>query len=240
MIDLRLNPALRAADYAADYRRQGYVQVHGLLEAKAAEALGTVLESGVDWDLIHSGPDGRERVLRRSEVQAIGAQAMQARLGEVLKQAREGFAYIYRGYPMISAYFSGRDPGHPLHALLEFLNGPEMLDFVRAVTGERTVIKLDAQATLYRPGDFLTLHDDTGVGERRAAYTIGFSRDWRADWGGQLLFHDAAGEITRGLIPGFNVLTMFRTPQWHSVAPVAAYAGRQRLSITGWLRDDPK
>ena len=76
------------------------------------------------------------------------------------------------------------------------------------------------------------------MGERRAAYTLGLTRDWRTDWGGQLLFHDEAGDVPRGLMPRFNVLTLFKTPQWHTVATVAPYAGAPRLSITGWLRDD--
>jgi SM-20-related protein len=38
------------------------------------------------------------------------------------------------------------------------------------------VTKIDAQATLYRPADFLTtMHDDTGAGERLAAYTLGLT-----------------------------------------------------------------
>jgi SM-20-related protein len=193
----------------------------------------------VDWDLFLSGESGPE-VLGRTELGAMGRDAIARRLGEVDARARTGFAYRYLGYPMITAYLTGRDPGHLLHTVLEFMNSPEVLEFTRAVTAEPTVIKADAQATYYRPGDYLTLHDDTGVGERRAAYTLGFTRRWRSDWGGQLLFHAPDGEIIRGLQPGFNVLTLFRTPQWHSVAPVAPYAGARRLSITGWLRDDPK
>ena len=63
--------------------------------------------------------------------------------------------------------------------------------------------------------------------------------DWRPDWGGQLMFHDANGVIERGFKPGFNVWTVFRTPRNHSVAQVASYADGKRRSITGWLRDDP-
>ena len=239
MTELRLNPALDAAAHAAAYARDGYVQVRDLLPADAAEALALTLETAVDWDLFLSSPSGPE-VLNREQLGAMGREAIARRLAEVDARARDGFAYRYLGYPMITAYLTGRDPGHPLHALLEFLNSPELLGFARSVTSEPGVIKADAQATYYRPGDYLTLHDDTGVGERRAAYTLGFSRSWRADWGGQLLFHGPDGEIVRGLMPGFNVLTLFRTPQWHSVAPVAPYAGGPRLSITGWLRDDPK
>ncbi|PTT81551.1 proline hydroxylase [Pseudomonas sp. HMWF010] len=92
------------------------------------------------------------------------------------------------------------------------------------------------QASNYRPGDFLTLHDDSHRrDDRLAAFTLGFTREWRPDWGGQLLFHDADGQIERGFMPGFNVLTLFRVPRPHSVAPVAPYAAAKRLSLTGWL-----
>ena len=77
------------------------------------------------------------------------------------------------------------------------------------------------------------------MGERRAAYTIGLTRTWRPDWGGQLMFHDEAGDVVRGLLPRFNVLTLFKVPLLHSVAPVAPYAAAPRFMITGWLRDDP-
>ena len=47
------------------------------------------------------------------------------------------------------------------------------------------------------------------------------------------------GQIERGFMPGFNVLTLFRVPKAHSVAPVAAYAAAKRLSLTGWLVREP-
>ena len=75
------------------------------------------------------------------------------------------------------------------------------------------------------------------VSDRLTAYTLGLTREWRPDWGGQLLFHDEAGDVTRGHAPRWNTLTLFRVPQLHSVAPVAAYARGTRLSVVGWLRD---
>ncbi len=102
------------------------------------------------------------------------------------------------------------------------------------------MIKADAQATFFRPGDFLALHDDgDGPGEGRiCAYTFGFTRAWRPDWGGQLLFHGPDGEIERGYRPAFNTLTLFQTPRAHSVVPVAPYAPAARLSVVGWARND--
>jgi SM-20-related protein len=236
---LRLNPALDPASYAEAYARDGVVRVEGLFEPAVADRLAAMLERATPWDLIVSDAAGKAEVLDAARRQAVGPEALATKIHDATLRASKGFAYVYLGYPMISAVLEGRDPGHPLHDLTSFLNTPAFIAFGAAVTGETGLTKTDAQATFYRPGDFLTLHDDTGVGERRAAYTVGFTRRWRPDWGGQLLFHDDAGDINQGFMPGFNILTLFKVPHRHSVAPVAAYAGGPRLSVTGWLRDDP-
>ncbi|WP_374470516.1 2OG-Fe(II) oxygenase family protein [Phenylobacterium sp.] len=233
-----LRPGLRPEAYAAAYARDGVVQIEGVLPDAVAEDLAAVLERGTAWSLVYSDAGGRHVILPQAELARRPQAELHAELEAVVRRAATGFAYVYLVYPMIDAYLDGRDPGHPLHRVTEFLNSPAFMDFVRAVTGE-PVVKVDAQATLYRPGHFLTQHDDRGVGERRAAYTLGLTRSWRPDWGGQLLFHTAAGDVARGFAPRFNVLTLFRVPLPHSVAAVAPYAATPRLTITGWLRDDP-
>lgn len=236
---IRLNPALDARAYAETFAREGIVQVPDFLTPDSAERIEAALKTATPWGLSLTDASGKGDWLSPEALQALGRDGVATRAREALTGARAGFAFSFLSYPIIKALLEGRDPGHPTHALVQLLNGPEARDFCAAAAGETGITKIDAQATLFRPGDYLTLHDDTGVGERRAAYTIGLTRDWRADWGGQLLFHDEAGDVTRGLAPGFNVLTLFRTPKWHSVATVAPYAGTPRLSITGWLRDDP-
>jgi SM-20-related protein len=234
---LRLNPKLDPRAYADRFRRDGVVQIHGLFDDETAERLQVLLERHVPWRLALSNP--MNTALTRAQIDALGQEALSRQMSTVMQDAGRGFAYLYLCYPMIKAYLAGDDPGHPLHRLTEFLNTPEFRDFGRAVIGAPGVTKVDAHATLYRPGDFLTLHDDRAEGERRAAYTLGFTRGWRPDWGGQLLFHGDDGEIERGFAPGFNVLTLFKVPRSHSVAAVAPYATSPRLSVTGWLRDDP-
>lgn len=235
---IRLNPRLDPRDYAADYARDGFVQVPNLLEAESAEWLELALEHDTPWHLSLKTPKGG-RMFSPEDMTAMGREALASEIQSALADGQKGFSFVYLTYPIIQAFLNGRDPGHATHALLQFFNDAPFMAFARAVTGEVGATKIDAQATWYRPGDFLTQHDDTGEGERRAAYTLGLARDWRPDWGGQLLFHDEAGDITRGFKPGFNVWTVFRTPRMHSVAPVAAYAGGRRRSVTGWLRDDP-
>ena len=235
---IRLNPRLAPRDYAAAYARDGMVQVPDLLDAASAEWLDLALEHDTPWHLSLKTPEGG-KLLSPQEIQTLGRDALNTQVQRALLEGRNGFSFIYLAYPIIKSFLTGQEPGHATHALLQFFNDIPFVEFAKAVTGETGVTKIDAQATWFRPGDFLTLHDDTGEGERRAAYTLGLSRDWRSDWGGQLMFHDKAGDIERGFKPGFNVWTVFRTPRMHSVAPVAAYAGGKRRSITGWLRDDP-
>lgn len=236
---LRLNPALDPAAFAQTYARDGLVRIPDVFEPEVVDRLAGILEQTIDWDVICSTETGKADVLSRQRRAELGGDVVTGKLHAATLRARTGFAYVYLGYPMIDALVEGRDPGHPIHALTSFLNSPEMIAFGAAVTGEPGVTKIDAQATLYRPADFLTLHDDTGAGERLAAYTLGLTRAWRPDWGGQLLFHDEAGDVERGFAPAFNVLTLFKVPRAHSVAPVAAYAAAKRLSLTGWLVREP-
>ncbi len=233
-----LNPRLDRAALAAAYARDGWVQVEDVLAPQIAEAFAEVLARRTPWSLAHADDRGGASVLEPGRLAQTAEPEVRERLHAAIAQAAERFSYIYLVYPMIEAYVAGRDPDHPLHGLTDFLNSPEFIDFAAAITAE-PVVKVDAQATCYRPGHFLSLHDDLGVGERRAAYTLGFTRGWRPDWGGQLLFHDARGDVVRGFAPRFNVLTLFRVPLAHSVAPVAPYAAQPRYTIAGWLRDDP-
>jgi len=62
---------------------------------------------------------------------------------------------------------------HYLAKLVAFMNAPHFLAFMRELTGMEAIHRTDAQATLYRPGDFLTVHDDkTGGHKRLAAYVL--------------------------------------------------------------------
>jgi SM-20-related protein len=239
---LRLNPKLDPKDYASTYAETGMIQVPDIFEPETAQTIFSILARNTPWRLVHSDENGKHVMQTPEELRAMGPQVLGQLSQKLHGQARENFAYIYHTYPMLEAYLYGWDPGHPLHAVFEFMNSNFFLDFIREVTGEDQVIKVDAQATLYTPGHFLTNHDDSGDNkERRAAYTLGFSQGWKPDWGGNLVFYeeDDPSQIIQTLLPGWNVLSMFRVPRPHSVTYVTPFAGTGRYSITGWLRDDP-
>lgn len=229
----RMNPAINARDYAEIFRRDGVVQIHNFFEPALADHLEATLKDNTYWRLTYSDANSRAKSLTAEELPKVDLQALAA---EVLKRAGDGFAYVYLACHLQQTY--GGAPDHPLHKLFTVLNTPEFLAFGRDVTGHHEVVRADAAATWYRPGDFLTMHDDE-VGLRRVAYTLGFSRGWRGDWGGQLLFHTRSGDVNLGLMPTFNVLTMFDIPRRHSVSQVAHYAKERRLTISGWLFAPP-
>ena len=234
---LRVNPALKADDYVAAFRRDGVVQIGDFFELPAAERLAKALKEDTAWQITYADEAGGSRVLTGQEVASFDAEKAQRFLAGIVQRASSGFSYIYLACHLAGTYGGAAKVDHPLHELHRFLNARDFLDFACAITGDSGVDQVDAAATCYRAGDFLALHNDSGNGRRRAAYTLGFTQGWRADWGGQLLFHDKAGDITRGLMPGFNVLTLFKTPRTHSVAQVATYATQPRLTISGWLLD---
>lgn len=101
-----------------------------------------------------------------------------------------------------------------------------------------------SMGALYEPGDSTTVHSDTihsGDGSRRLAFVLHLSKDWRADWGGDMVF-------LRPLLtsrPSFNRMTLFAvgdTRHQHMVTPVAHITPKdaQRLAFVGWFysRDD--
>ena len=121
-----------------------------------------------------------------------------------------------------------------LHA---FLNGEGFLGLMRDVTGEARIAMADAQLTRFRPGHFLTEHDDHAEGKNRFyAYVLNLTPAWRIEWGGLLAFHGPDGNVAEAFTPRFNTLNLLRVPTPHSVTQVALSAGADRISVTGWLR----
>lgn len=245
-LDLRLNPSIDPEKWAKAYARDRLVQIPDIFEPALADEIESVLRGQLQWRLVFAEADpsapGGESVARltQADIAAMGREAMSARLARVLERARDNYGYLYNAYPMIEAYTSGWEPDHPIHAITEFLNAPEFLEFGRRVIGADTITKADAQATYYARGNFLTRHIDDGhENERRAAYTLGFTRRWEPDWGGLLMLLDGNRDIERAFLPRFNVLSIFDGRRIHSVSAVSPFAGDGRFQITGWYRDDP-
>jgi Rps23 Pro-64 3,4-dihydroxylase Tpa1-like proline 4-hydroxylase len=218
------------------FQRHDRVHVPGIFTQETATRVYQALERETPWQL--SLNSGAGHVDLANEVVQVMPAAQQVLLVDAINRgASAGFQYVFHNFPIFDLYQQGRYRDHYLMRVYEYLNSTEFLIFARDVTGLDGIEFVDAQATLYRPGHFLTAHDDSQAGKQRlAAYVLNFTAHWRADWGGILQFIDEDGHIAEGFTPAFNALNLLRVPQKHCVSYVTPAAIGGRYSITGWLR----
>ena len=231
-----INETLDVTAARARLQRDGRVQVADYLQPEAAERLRHCLADEVPWTLALRDGDGA-RTIAHVDYAAMPADAQAGLLRRVADSARGGeYRFAYDSYMMVSAYKEGRDPDLLLHRVLEFFNTPGYIGFVRELTGDAGIRRVNAQATRYRPGHFLRYHTDIDSSEgRRYAYVLNLTRDWQPDWGGLLQFVDDDDRIVDTFLPRWNSLSLFRVPAGHTVSLVAPWADADRLAITGWL-----
>lgn len=229
-----LNPALEAGHIATVYGRDGRVHIPGVLTAESAQRVRDCLMRETQFSLVTRDGDGYIRLTP----DAILTPEQEARAQhQAYDRARGGFNYFYDNHPLSLGGEPYADPSHYLAAITAFLNGAAFLDFARRITGSSEIRLVEAQATRYRKGHFLTIHDDARDEHGRiAAYVLNMTPYWRADWGGALLFSERSGHICEGYLPAFNALNVFSVPQLHLVSMVSPLARADRYSITGWFR----
>jgi SM-20-related protein len=215
---------------------RGWTQLPDFLEQGAAAALHATLSRAVDWRIVLNN-QGRHHDVHPLQVAAIDASAREAVAAGIAAGAQRGFQYAYDNYPIGDIAAREGPLSAEIAAIHELIVGGALAAFARTMTGDARIVSADIQATRYRPGHFLTTHDDRLEGKQRLyAYVLGLTTGWRPEYGGLLLLHDGAGHIERGLVPGFNVLNLFRVPRPHSVSQVASFAPGFRYSLTGWLK----
>jgi Rps23 Pro-64 3,4-dihydroxylase Tpa1-like proline 4-hydroxylase len=237
---LDINPDLDLDALAAEFARSGRVQIREVLQPGSAQALHDLLAAATAWGLAFKGADEPPAMLRERDLSALPADQREAIDAKIHAAAAAGeYSVRFGQYPMLTAYLERWSPGSPHDRVLELINSQPFLALARKVTGIPGLIKADAQATAYFPGDFLGLHTDSHVGQGwRVAYVLNLAvPDWQPDWGGYLNFFDENGDIVAGWKPRFNALNLLKVPQPHSVGYVPPFAPPGRYAITGWLRD---
>ena len=234
--EVRLHESFDVERVAAVFRQAGRVHVGNALSAACAQRTLACLESEVPWQL-HFNDGERTYDLVEEQVQALTEPNRALLLNAINAKAETRFQYLFNNFPVSDAYAAGRLRELYVMRVLEFLNSPPFLEVARTITGSAAVARVDAQATMYRSGHFLTCHDDVVPGKGRiAAYVLNFTPQWRADWGGVLNFLSADDHVVEGYAPRFNALNLFRIPQRHAVSYVTPFTRAGRYSISGWLR----
>ena len=232
---LTLSDHLDVAALNRAFAQRRRLRIPGVLAPAGAEAAAAALEAFHGWSVcVAAGGEHFELPLKDRRAAEPSKQGWidQARIDGT--DPRMQFIYDTRRIAVEHATGQQIDvvSGFPA-----FLNGTAFLDFARAVTGDDRIDHASAQATRYRPGQALTIHDDTGLGTGRLyAYVLNLTREWSVDWGGALVFPGDDGHIEQGFVPTFNGLNIFAVPMQHAVTQVATFAPRDRYAITGWLR----
>lgn len=219
---------------AQRFASDGAVSIDGLLPDDQAEALAASLRDDQGWvEVLNAGEKVYEIAL--PDYRAFDAETRKTFEEAVARSAREGFQFHFRTIRVPDDDAARRQRDMIIDRFARFLNSAPVLDLLKIVTGCDRVNFLDAQATVFTSGHFLSSHDDDVAGKNRhAAYVVGLTRGWLLDWGGLLLFSE--GEHVSGFLPVFNSMRLFAVPRQHCVTQVASWVREERLSVTGWLR----
>jgi SM-20-related protein len=232
-----INNAINLNHYRQQLVQRTRVQIPDFLQDDAAETIYRCLLNDTPFALAERS-QGVSHTIAAERYAAMSEAEHRDLLEAAYARAKREFQFSYDSCMMVKAVKEGWAPP-VLLAVLEFLNSPEFLLFARRLTGEPTINSVSAQATRYRPGQFLTRHQDKEVSEGRVcAYVINLSKAWDSDWGGLLQFHDAENRLIDTFVPYWNHLSLFRVPQSHTVSLVTPWAVRDRLAITGWFLAD--
>jgi len=238
---LQVNPGLDREAARSAFAAKGRLSLADIFVPDAAERVRRSLDLEVEWTL-SALVDGQPRDVEVAWLVRQPPQTLASLQQSVMEPARRGaFSYAFDTYRIDRAAISGQRRGWAVEQVYDRLNTEAFLTLVRDITGDDRGVYVDAQATRYQPGHFLTRHDDNPEGKDRLyAYVLGFTPGWRAEFGGLLAFLDDAGQVEEAFVPGFNSLHIFAVPRQHLVTPVAPYAPRPRHSITGWVRSKPE
>jgi hypothetical protein len=229
-----LAPRTDLEGLARRFRLRRRVQVTGLLRPEIAQHLHARLSAWREWALV-TRIQGQHRAFDAAGMDALDVPKRIAFDEMVAAEARAGFQYLYERFPLFDRGEAGAlaDPTwQQVHALLK---GRAFLDFARRVTGA-DIVRADGQLTRYRAGHFLTLHDDSDAARTRvAAFVLNLTPAWPADFGGQLQFADADGQVEAAVAPRLNSLSVFAVPSAHLVTAVSPFATGARFALTGWF-----
>jgi SM-20-related protein len=224
-----LNPNLDRTSLAQAFAQKGRVHIANVLTDASAQRLFYALEQETPWGLMFNEGD-KVRVF-----DTISEEAHQQAAIAAWQRAHSDYQYFHRYHHLVLKRGSVVSPDHYLGKLVAFLTSPRFLAFTREVTGFDAIASVTGSATLYKPLDFCTTHDDRDPGGKRlAAYVLNMTPKWRPDWGGALQFFDGDDRIEEGYLPTFNALNLFRVPRRHAISQVAMYGGL-RYSVSGWL-----
>lgn len=213
------------------FSEQGIVRIENILQVDCVNALSAYLNNKVNFgNAFHL--KGLNNQVSDNEIDELPEEKRRQLYQAIYKDAAKGSGFLY-GREKIT----DQSP-EELSEVLSLLNSEFIINLIKKITNKLAITHVDAQATRFKVGDFLTRHIDKIPGEtRQIAYVLGLSPFWHPDWGGLLQFFENDGTPKMSWSPSYNSLTLFDVTKVHSVTSIAPFAEQKRYSITGWFRD---
>jgi SM-20-related protein len=229
------DPTIDLEAHRQALRRSGRAQISPAMSAQHATRVLQAVERAPFRLSVNSGTKSLD--LSLAELSSLQPEQEARFTALVHAGAASGFQYCFDTYRLSDEADNGQLTPGPLLDLYQALNSAHFLDHCRYLADDSDIEFCDAQVTRYRPGHFLTMHNDDVAGKGRVmAYVLNLTAIWRPDWGGLLLFHGAEGHVEGGFTPAFNRLNLFKIPCDHAVSLVAPFAQQPRYAVTGWAR----
>lgn len=218
------------------FQEKGRVEIPSFIMPEQAETLRNSLLGRNDWALVLNAGDKVYEIERQQLKNMTKQQSVELET-RVVSAGREGFQFRYEAIRSPDDERERLNRDTLLDRFVTFMSSRSVLKFLSEITGNDRLEFADGQATAYSPGHFLTSHDDDVAGKgRQAAFVLGLSPKWKAEWGGLLMFHGDDGNIEEAFVPAMGALRLFAVPKLHSVSYISPLAPEPRLSVTGWLR----
>jgi SM-20-related protein len=235
-----LNPNLDKTAIAEEFAKDGRVRIPEVLDSETAERLRECCLNHVPYEYV-THIDGKSLVITRDEMKNFDREQLQDMQKDLMANARNGVGFFYCGYKMDRAQPEVADANLQfLQSVHDYMNGEEMLSFIRDVSGVDDLRSAAGQFTNFSSGQYLTRHrDDPTAEKRRLAFGISFTKDWHPDWGGLLQFFEDDGTPRDAWSPIFNSMALFDVRHVHSVTFITPFHGQNRVSLTGWFRAKP-
>lgn len=228
------------ADHQQHYKQHGWVNIRNFFDVDVAQQFLQQVEQATAqpqlWNMA-TLVQGKAFIAKVNDYLGQSPQVRSHFIVELLRYAQQNdFQYFYE-------YIRVIDEEEPvpqaLKVMAELMGNADVLETLKAIVGLDELVKIDAQLTRYRAGHFLKQHSDEVTGtvqQRKVAYVLGLSQDWKADWGGLLHLQNEQGQIIESFTPTFNNMTIFTVPTSHFVSQVTNYCPMSRSSIAGWLK----
>jgi len=220
--------ALRDPAFREAFQHHRRVRMTGALDEGLARSWSASLSSRQDW-LLTMGVNGQTARIAPSVLQSYPLAQRQTLEQDLQDDAARGNGFFYDSIEITTS------TDGVLGEAYDLLSSSAVLQSVSDLL-DMEVNGVSAQATRYRPGQWLTRHRDDPQGEtRQLAYVLSLTEGWHPDWGGLLQFFEDDGTPQEAWLPGLGVLSLFDVRCVHSVTYVAPFARAPRLAITGWF-----